>query len=458
MNQDIKNSILKFVSESKTDNKLYDVETRIIVLSRIKKWILDNLDNITQALKYDLNKTEVESYLSEISIVTNQINFYIKKIKKFFKTKKVSSNAFNSIFSKGYVYYKPIGTSLLINPYNYPFHLTMMPWITNIASGNYTILKNSPKTPNVNKLFKQIISDLNLNSSTIYLEDNTDKNALFEIIHSGIGLVFFTGGQTFGAELKNVCDKANVKIILELGSACPVVVDESANIDEFAKRTVWAKLFNMGQTCIAPNSIYVHKNVYAKALERIQKELEIQYSKNSEYKFAKLIDDQHLKNICATVKAHTNIELKCDLDNLKIEPQIIEVDIDNPILNKEIFGPVLFITKFDNEYSFVTQNYHSLNDALSFYLFSNNSDFIEHIKKVLNFGCLSVNEALIHVNNINLPFGGINKSGCGKYHGYYGLVEFSNLMTLNVGSKLNVRIRYFNKLNKYKNTFKKRIK
>lgn len=441
------NKIKKLIYLSKNNNELYDIDTRIKTLKNIKYWILEHKQDIFNALKKDLNKSDIESHLSEIAIVLNLINFYVKEIKKFFKEKKVASNKMEQLFSKSYTIYKPKGITLLINPFNYPFHLSILPWVTNIACGNYTFFKNSPKTPNINDVIQRLIMDV-ANSHTYYLNDLTSKEELFKIIGSKINLVFFTGGESFGNILKTECDKNNVKVILELGSACPVIVDKTANIDEFAKRIVWAKLFNMGQTCVAPNSIFIEESIYKITINKIWEQFNIQCFNNKNYEFTRLIDITHLNTIRKNIEPRFKLEV--NETNLTIKPTIIEVLEDDKLLTTEIFGPIFFATKFKNKIEFIRKHKEKIDDSLALYLFSEDRSYIDLIKKELNFGTLSINEALIHVNNFNLPFGGINKSGIGKYHGIVGLMEFSNLCSISIGSKVNIKARYFNNINKYK--------
>lgn len=451
-------SLKQFIFESENQNKILDISKRIEILKSIKKWIFTNIDLIEDALKKDLNKSEVEVILSEVMIVVDQINFYCKNIKSFFKPKKVKSQKIKMLFSKSYIAYKPLGTVFLINPFNYPFHLGFLPLITSIACGNYTIVKNSDKTVYTNVVFKKMIDELNLDFCIKYLLEDIKQLDIFTIMSYKPGLLFFTGGHTFGNLLKSIADKYNVKTILELGSACPVYIDKTANINIATKRIIWAKLFNSGQTCVSPNSVFIEKTIYETTKQMLEQELKKQCLENKDYDFAKIIDKKTLNDIVSFIKKQTNIDLKYDEKTLKIQPQIIEInDCFNPILNHEIFAPILFITKFEANELFYLENKKMFNESLSIYVFSNDNTFIETINKNYNCGTLSINEALVHVNNIYLPFGGVGKSGNGRYHGIEGLKSLSYMYSILKGSKIDVSIRYFNKLNKNKKIFKKML-
>lgn len=443
----------KFLEDKKEDQFLSLNVTRIEVLKKIHSWILTNINEIITSLQKDLNKSEIETLLSEIYIVLNQITFYVKNIKKFFKEKKVRRNGILSLRSTGYVAYKSLGTTLIISPFNYPFHLSVLPLITNIAAGNYSILKNSPKSLKTSRVILKMIQELNLGNIICFLDENSDKEFIFDIISMKPDLLFYTGGKNFGDELKRQATLNDVKVILELGSASPVIVDESANIQLAAKRIVWGKLFNLGQTCVAPNSIFCDEKVIDKLISSINFEITTQYDLEK-FEFAKIIDSNALEKITNLVKNLTGTDLDFDKTDLRIKPTIIKVQETNSILFEEIFGPVLFITSFKNLTDFCKKFKNKINGSLALYVFSNNEYNIKNISDSFQYGSLGINEVLLQVSNIHLPFGGVKTSGIGRYHGLFGLQEFSNQIAILKGSKKDISFRYFNKISKYKSIIK----
>ncbi len=443
----------KFLEDKKDDQFLLLNVTRIEILKKIHSWISNNTNEIVNSLKSDLNKSEIETLLSEVYIVLNQITFYIKKINRFFKEKKVKKSGILSLGSTGYVTYKPLGTTLIVSPFNYPFHLTVLPLITNIAAGNYSILKNSPKAFNTSRVVLKMIQELNLGNIICFLDENSDKEFLFDIISKKPDLLFYTGGKSFGDELKRQANLNDVKVILELGSASVVIVDESADIQLAAKRIVWGKLFNLGQTCVAPNSIFCDEKVIDKLISTINFELTTQYDLEK-FEFAKLIDSNALDKIVNLVKNLTGTDLEFDKANLRIKPTLIKVQDSNPILFEEIFGPVLFISSFKNLTDFSKKYKNKINGSLTLYIFSNNQYNIKNVSDNFQYGSLGINEVLLQASNIHLPFGGIKSSGMGRYHGLFGLKEFSNQVAILKGSKKDKSYRYFNKISKYKSLIK----
>lgn len=450
-------TIEKFLDDKKQDQSLVSIDNRIALLKKIKEWIITNMSDISNALKKDLNKSEIEALVSEIHIVVKQTNFYIKKIKKFYKHKKVKTNYFIGLGSKSFYSYKPLGTIFCINPYNYPFHLSMMPIVTSIASGNFLIIKNSPKSFNTSRLILKMIQELNLENIISFIDENATKEFIFDIISKKPDMLFFTGSKVFGDELRRQCNMNNVKVVLELGSACPVIVDETADISLTAKRIVWAKLLNMGQTCVGPNSIFCDSKVYERLVDAINSELINQYNPDK-FDYVKMTDTNQIDNLINNVKNLTNVELDVDRSNLTIKPTLIKVAIDNPILYEESFGPILFITQFSNLSDFCKSYKNKINNSLALYLFTKNEYNVKNVYDTFQYGSLCVNELLLQVSNANLPFGGVKKSGTGRYHGYFGLQEFSNVVSIVKGSNKNVSYRYLLKANKYKGIIKFLIK
>lgn len=448
-----------FVNNDANRSYIYDLKNRVDVLNKIYQWIRKNHQLIIDALAKDLNKDVLEVITSEIKPVLDLTKTYIKQVPKFYKSKPKS---IASVFVYKYEYeaiYKPLGTCLLINPFNYPFHLSVAPLVTALAAGNLVILKNSNKAPLTSFVIYKMLYETNLlNKLVCFLDEFVDLDFIKKTIAANIDHLFFTGGIKFGYTLKRLADANNLKVTLELGSANSVIVDETANIYVASKKVIWAKLFNSGQTCVAPNTCFVNKDKKEDFIKALQEQLEIQYETNKNYTFAKMVDKQALNHVVDIVKKYTGVELETDLEKLIIKPKIIEISPNNPIVFKEVFAPVLFVCEYDDFDELIKNFKHELNNQLSLYFFTCNETRIKQLQDKFNFGSLVINDLLVHASNMNIPFGGVKTSGVGKYHGIEGLKEFSNLScVIKTKPSVDHNTRYFNNIHKYASFIKKLI-
>ncbi|AYE34642.1 aldehyde dehydrogenase [Clostridium septicum] len=414
----------KFFYEGKTK----DVEFRIENLEKLKRIIKDNEDKIINALKKDLSKSAFETYATEIGLVYDEINLHIKNVKKWAK-KETRRTSIVHFPARSYIYKEPYGVCLIIGPFNYPFQLVFAPLVGAISSGNCAIVKPSENTIDTAKLIEKLINE-NFDENYIKVVNPLGgKEVVTYLLDLKFDYIFFTGSVQVGKIVMEKAAKNLIPVTLELGGKSPCIVDKDAKIDISAKRLVWGKFLNAGQTCVAPDYLYVHKNIKDKFLLAVAKEIKAQFGddiKNSK-------DLPRIVNECTTRRL---IDYMKDGDiyfggNYNIESNYIEPTIltnlkeNSKVLNEEIFGPILPVIEFDDIKQVI--NYVNLREKpLALYYFSENKKSIEYVLKNTTSGGVTINDTIIHVASTYLPFGGVGSSGLGEYHGKASFDTFSH--------------------------------
>src|SRR6056297_2245743 len=407
-------------------NKTKDLNYRIIFLNKLKEVIKAKETDILNALKNDLGKSKFEAYTSEVGFVLESLNHTIKNVGKWSKTKKVRSPIFMPI-SKSYFKYQPHGTVLIIGPFNYPFQLTMEPLIGALADGNTCILKPSDKTPKTVEIIKEIIAEV---FNDEYVDVVTgDREAVSELIHSDFDYIFFTGSVPVGKIVMEAASKNLTPVTLELGGKSPTIVHKDAYIKKTAARIVWGKYYNSGQTCIAPDYVYVHENVYDELLKNLKKEITEFYGaepmKSPDYgRIINLKEFKRLSGLIDKYKLYFGGE-KIE-EKLKISPTILkDITWDDDVMKREIFGPILPVLT----YSDINDVINIIKDRprpLSLYLFTEDKQLQKKIEDEIPFGGGCINDSISHVSSPRLPFGGTGNSGMGSYHGEESFITFSH--------------------------------
>lgn len=420
------------------------IKDRLEILKKIYFWIINSQDKICLALKDDLSKSFSESILYEIYVVISEIRLFLKKLKKWTRPKKINSNFFYNLFFKSYTKLQPLGTCLIISSFNYPFQLTMLPLIESIAAGNYNLIKISEKTNAFYNLMISFLNETKLEQYIYILDKTTSYEDISEVIKLKPNLIFFTGSLKGGQSIHSQASQLGIKTILELGSACPVIIDETANIKKAAKKIAWAKSLNSGQTCVSPNTVYVVKSVADKLAKEINNYFISFYGISAEENedLSKIIDDFSFKNIVNKINQEANETLKFNSKTLKIRPKIIYLKKDKKIAHEEIFAPILFfviVEDFDEAFLQVLK-YH--NNSLSSYYFGKNKIRFKSLIKKIKSGSWNYNEVVLQVGNSNLPFGGIETSGIGRYHGLEGLKTFSNICSISKAKNIDPYLIY----------------
>lgn len=412
-------------------------------LIKLKNSIKKYKEDILYALKMDLNKSSTESYISEISNVYGEIDFALKNLSDWMKDTREITNI-EAAPAKSFTRYEPLGLTLIISPWNYPFLLAIDPIVNAISSGNTIILKTSRKAIYTSKIIKKLL-DESFDRSFIYCVDN-EKISHDELLSYKYDHIFFTGSSKVGRIIMEKASKNLSKVSLELGGKSPCIVDESANLKFAAKRIIWGKLLNSGQTCVAPDYLLVHKEVKDELL-RLMKQAIFEFFGD------RAIENPDYPRIIDTKALERLVSLMTDQDiytggiynskTLKIEPTIINnVDFSNKIMKEEIFGPILPVIEYEDIFNLIDK-LKFMDKPLAMYIFSEDQDHIDRLTYDLSSGGVCINDTMMHLSNPNLEFGGVGESGTGGYHGKFGFMNFSNRKSIMVRSNnIDINLKY----------------
>ena len=405
-----------------------DIGFRKDNLIKLKRIIKDNEKEIINAMKKDLNKSEFESYLSEIGMVYEEINMHLKNIKKWSKRKKAKSS-FMFFPSKNYIVKEPYGTALIIGPFNYPFQLVILPLIGAIAAGNTVIIKPSEYSINTSRLIEKIINE---NFEEAYIKvvgANEGKECVEELLEQEFDYIFFTGSIKVGKIIMEKASKRLIPVTLELGGKSPCIIDKDANLERSAKRIVWGKLLNAGQTCVAPDYLFVQNEVKEEILRLIVKEFNLQYGENIKEStdYPRIISKREINRLSGYLEdGNVYYGGNYDEETLYFEPTILtDVKEEASVLNEEIFGPIFPVITFD-DLDEVIKYVNKRDKPLALYYFSEDKNNIEKVIKETSSGGVTINDTILHVGTSNLPFGGIGTSGMGSYHGKKSFDTFTH--------------------------------
>jgi len=405
-----------------------DIDFRREILQKLKKIIEDNEQYIIDALKKDLHKSDFESYLTEISMVYEEINTHLKYIRKWSKRRRIKSSIM-FFPSKTYTEKQPYGTVLIIGPFNYPFQLVILPLIGAISAGNTAVIKPSESSVNTSRLIERIIND-NFDEEYIKVVGADEgKEFVEDLLEQEFDYIFFTGSIRVGKIIMEKAAKRLIPVTLELGGKSPCIIDKKANLRMAAKRIVWGKLLNAGQTCVAPDYLFVHNEVKEKLLDLIVKEIKFQYGDNirESADFPRIINKRELKRLSQYLK-EGNIYHggNYDENSLFFEPTILtDLDGNAKVLEEEIFGPILPVMTF-GDLREVIEYVNNRNKPLALYYFSEDENNIKRIIKETSSGGVTINDTILHVGTPNLPFGGVGTSGMGSYHGKHSFDTFTH--------------------------------
>ena len=407
-----------------------DYKTDIPYRKRQLTKLLDNIllheSDIIQALYDDFRKPAFEAVLTETNYVISDLKNTIKNLKKWAKPKSVFPSLLN-FPSTDYIYSEPYGSVLVIAPWNYPFQLAICPLVAAVAAGNSVVLKPSELTPKTSDLIAEIISKtFDPNHVEVYLGGTEVAEKLLE---RRWDYIFFTGSVAVGKIVAKAAAENLTPVTLELGGKNPCIVDESANLALAAKRIVWGKFINAGQTCIAPDYILVKNKVKNKFAGLLADEIINAYGENPELSpdFARIINRKNWSRLADMIDETKIIHGgKTNPENCYISPTLIdEPELDSAVMKEEIFGPILPIISYENEKEIETiiSRYEK---PLSLYVFSENKDFTARVIRDFSFGGGCINDTVIHFTNDRMPFGGVGHSGMGAYHGKRSFDTFSH--------------------------------
>lgn len=399
----------------------YDIGYRILQLKRLKLQIKAYYSQILSAFKLDLNKDDYDVVTTEIGPVMKELNYMIRHLKRFSKPQRKGASFIN-FGAKGYIMHDPYGIVLIASPWNYPLHLTLLPLVGAIAGGNTAVVKPSRSAPNVTKVIEKILNVFDKE----YIFVATSEKDIEEIFSSKFDLIFYTGSYKKAQEL--ALSQANnlTPMILELGGKSPCFVDKDADVDISAKKIVWAKFLNAGQTCVAPDYILVHSEIKDAFIEAVKKYTAKFYYSNDELKenFVKIINKNALDRLQEIIDIN-KVVFGGKVVGEKLEPTIMtNVTRDDKCMQEEIFGPIMPILEFqdfEQELEKINVSQH----PLALYYFGKDKEKIYMVKNYGRFGGGCINDCIVHLLETKLPFGGFGESGMGNYHGKASFLAFT---------------------------------
>lgn len=403
-------------------------KNRIKALKLLKKNIISMQGEIADALKKDLNKSESESYMCEIGMTLSELNFMIKHCKGYSKPKAVRTPLVQ-FHAKSYKIPCAYGQVLIISPWNYPFMLCLEPMIDAIAAGNSVVLKPSGTSANVQKVIKKLIDATFAQSEVMTVIGG--RNECDFLLDLDWDYIFFTGSAAVGRTVMKKAAEHLTPVTLELGGKSPCIVDETANIELAAKRIVFGKFLNCGQTCVAPDYVYCHKSVKEKLVRELERQIVLQYGADpvSNENYPKMINQRQYSSVKELIGDNVLFGGKCDGAKEKIEPTLIDSSFSSAEMQREIFGPVLPILTFENSDE-AMKKLNSMPKPLAFYVFSQSKKNQDKFINSCDFGGGCINDTIIHLASTALPFGGVKDSGTGSYHGKAGFDTFSHYKSI----------------------------
>ncbi|WP_315056789.1 aldehyde dehydrogenase [Chryseobacterium indoltheticum] len=401
-----------------------NIRFRKMYLEKLRDVILQNENLLYEAIYKDFGKSKFDTFTTEISFILNDIKYYLKNLKSLSKPKKVRTNLVNQI-GKSRIHSEPLGNILVIGAWNYPYQLSLSPIVAALAAGNCCILKPSEIAEHTMKAMVKIINE-NFPPEYLYAyEGGIDETT--ELLKLKFDKIFFTGSTKIGNIVYKSAAENLTPVVLELGGKSPAIITKDANLEVAAKRIVWGKFLNAGQTCVAPDYLLVEESVQEQFLEMLRKNIQqFKYEPDSEH-YTKIINTKNFERLIKLVN-HEKIYFggEYDEEKLYIEPTILtNINWKDDVMQQEIFGPILPVISFIN-FNLILNEIIELEKPLAAYLFTNNAEEKENFTNKLSFGGGCINDVMMHLGNENLPFGGVGNSGIGNYHGKFGFKTFSH--------------------------------
>lgn len=401
-----------------------DLDFRKAQLQKLKKVVKSNEKLLYDAIYQDFGKSEFETFGTEISFIYKDIDYYLKNLKSFAKPKNVLTNIVNQMGSSKIVF-EPLGNCLVIGAWNYPYQLTLTPVIAAIAAGNTCMIKPSELPENTMKAMAKLINE-NFDAQFLYVVEGGVEETT-AILKLRFDKIFFTGSPRVGKIVYKAAAEHLTPVTLELGGKSPAFVTEKADLQIAARRIVWGKFINAGQTCVAPDYLYVAENIKAKFLKVLIEEIKKRnYTDNVDH-YCKIINERNFDRLEKMIDREKVVfGGETIREKRYISPTVLDhVTWDDAVMQEEIFGPILPILTYKNLETAI-QTVVEGEKPLSAYLFSNDAKEQELFTEKLSFGGGCINDTLMHLSNDRLPFGGVGNSGIGHYHGKFGFIAFSH--------------------------------
>ena len=403
---------------------------RIEALKKIQSYILTHEAEIGKAIRKDLGKSDFESYMCETGLVLSEITYMLKHIRSFAKEKNVLT-PLTQFHSRSFKKPSPYGVALIMSPWNYPFLLTIDPLIDALAAGNTVVLKPSAYSPYTSTVIQAMIEECFDTRYVAVITGGRAENTC--LLNEHFDYIFFTGSQTVGKEVMRHAAAHLTPVTLELGGKSPCIVEESANIKLAARRIVFGKYLNCGQTCVAPDYIYCDRKIKDQLLAEIKRQIKRQFRSEplTNKNYGKIINEKHFDRITKLIDSSKVVfGGKCDRTTLKIEPTVMDhVTFDDAVMQEEIFGPILPILTYDS----LDQAIHKINSMphpLALYVFTSDKTAARKVTARCGFGGGCINDTIIHLATSEMGFGGFGESGMGSYHGKDGFRTFSHYKSI----------------------------
>jgi acyl-CoA reductase-like NAD-dependent aldehyde dehydrogenase len=420
-----------------------DISFRIDNLFRLKQTILKHELEIFDSLKKDLGKSRFEAYVTEVGLTIEEISYHIRHLKKWARSTRVRTNLIN-LYSRSSVIHQPFGLVLIMAPWNAPFHLLIHPLVGAISAGNCITLKLSEYSGNTAETIKRIITEtFDQRYISIF---NGGPDVVQKLLDCRYDYIFFTGGIHLGRIVMEKASKYLTPVTLELGGKSPCIVEDDANLNIAARRIVFGKLLNAGQICVAPDYLLVNIKVKEQLIEKIKNCIVRSYGSDPHLSpdYGRIINKDHFLRLTELMKTG-DVIFGGEIDEVDryIAPTLIDnVKYDDPIMQEEIFGPILPVIEY-HDLNEVIPFLNSREKPLAFYFFSSDKYKVEKILSFTTSGGGCINDTMMHLTNPNLPFGGVGYSGMGSYHGEHSFNTFSHHRSiLSKATFLDIPLRY----------------
>ena len=405
-------------------------DMRIAGLRRLYTAVSQRETEIREALKKDLGKSGFESYMCETGMVLEEISYMLKHIRSFSREKR-RRTPLAQFHSRSYQKPSPYGVTLIMSPWNYPFMLTLSPLVDALAAGNTAVVKPSAYSPHTSDVILQILSQCFDPEYVAVVTGGRAENTC--LLREHFDYIFFTGSQSVGKEVMRNAAEHLTPVTLELGGKSPCIVDKSADIKLAARRIVFGKYLNCGQTCVAPDYIYCHRSVKDKLIKEVQKQIQKQYGKQPlrNPNYGKIINEKHFDRLLGLIDKNKTVHGGgSDRHALRIEPTVLDnVTFADAVMQEEIFGPIMPILIFDNLDEAI-RNINAMPHPLALYLFTSDKAAAKKVTSRCGFGGGCINDTIIHLATTEMGFGGFGESGMGSYHGKVGFDTFSHYKSI----------------------------
>ena len=406
------------------------VSVRITALRGLYTAIVKYENEIHDALKKDLGKSGFESYMCETGLVLEEISYMLKHIRRFAGEKRVRT-PLAQFHSRSFKKPSPYGVTLIMSPWNYPFMLTLSPLVDALAAGNTAVVKPSAYSPNTSVILRKILSQCFDPQYVAVVTGGRAENTC--LLREHFDYIFFTGSQTVGKEVMRNAAEYLTPVTLELGGKSPCIVDQTADIRLAARRIVFGKYLNCGQTCVAPDYIYCHRSVKDSLVKEIQRQIQLQYGEEPLHNpdYGKIINEKHFDRILGLIEEKKIVHGgNSDRDTLRIEPTVLDnVTFADPVMQEEIFGPLMPVLVFDNLDEAITR-INAMPHPLALYFFTSDKAAAKDVTSRCGFGGGCINDTIIHLATTEMGFGGFGESGMGAYHGKTGFDTFSHYKSI----------------------------